>query len=437
MEIDIPTGGGSNTIKTYWPAGLGVEITTGGAPTYNWTHSDNLDSVVAITNASGGLVQSMAYDAWGARRDLAGDPGIISAANGTLSGQTLIDNKGFTHQEELDQLGLVHLNGRVYDPFTGRFLSGDPLVQDPYHSQSYNRYTYVWNNPTNMTDPTGFEGEGMDYAASDPEVRDSHGMGCNGFCSVTTVHSDGSKDPITVTHRGDGSNFMNTSVAISAWVAAGSPRGTSYAYNAPDEVPAGGAIADNYGPQEGKVTRGGNFYSTDAPPDITKARTDPNFGAHEKANWNNSQPAGSSPAKEQMLVVLQKDDDKTQFIYLTKFAPNNHQGSGNLDSITFVPPENFRMPDGYHMFMQEHSHPFSYCDPVCNYLSGYLAGPSQADMDVARDYSGNARPTAVNSRAYNPKAYFVIQSATAVYKFSSSEPVYWYYGPRVESEQRQ
>ena len=50
----------------------------------------------------------------------------------------------------------VHLNGRVYDPFTGRFLSADPEVQDPYHSQSYNRYTYVWNNPTNNTDPTGF-----------------------------------------------------------------------------------------------------------------------------------------------------------------------------------------------------------------------------------------------------------------------------------------
>jgi len=37
-----------------------------------------------------------------------------------------------------------------------RFLSADPLIQDPEHSQSYNRYSYVWNNPTNLTDPTGF-----------------------------------------------------------------------------------------------------------------------------------------------------------------------------------------------------------------------------------------------------------------------------------------
>ena len=51
----------------------------------------------------------------------------------------------------------VHMNGRVYDPYTARFLSADPYVQDPRNGQSYNRYSYVLNNPTNLTDPTGFE----------------------------------------------------------------------------------------------------------------------------------------------------------------------------------------------------------------------------------------------------------------------------------------
>ena len=49
------------------------------------------------------------------------------------------------------------MNGRVYDPLLGKFLSGDPLIQDPTNGQSYNRYSYVLNNPTNLTDPTGFE----------------------------------------------------------------------------------------------------------------------------------------------------------------------------------------------------------------------------------------------------------------------------------------
>jgi len=40
----------------------------------------------------------------------------------------------------------------------GKFLSADPLIQDPMNGQSYNRYAYVLNNPTNLTDPTGFAG---------------------------------------------------------------------------------------------------------------------------------------------------------------------------------------------------------------------------------------------------------------------------------------
>jgi len=35
-------------------------------------------------------------------------------------------NRGFTDHEHLDNLGLIHINGRVYDPNIGRFLSADP-----------------------------------------------------------------------------------------------------------------------------------------------------------------------------------------------------------------------------------------------------------------------------------------------------------------------
>ena len=51
------------------------------------------------------------------------------------------------------------MNGRVYDPKIGRFLSPDPIVQAPTNSQSWNRYTYVFNSPLNYTDPSGFEGD--------------------------------------------------------------------------------------------------------------------------------------------------------------------------------------------------------------------------------------------------------------------------------------
>jgi hypothetical protein len=48
------------------------------------------------------------------------------------------------------------MNGRVYYPLIGKFLSGDPIIQDPTNGQNYNRFSYVLNNPTNLTDPTGF-----------------------------------------------------------------------------------------------------------------------------------------------------------------------------------------------------------------------------------------------------------------------------------------
>ncbi len=47
------------------------------------------------------------------------------------------------------------MNGRMYDANLGRFLSPDNYIQDPFHTQSFNRYGYVLNNPLMYTDFTG------------------------------------------------------------------------------------------------------------------------------------------------------------------------------------------------------------------------------------------------------------------------------------------
>ena len=69
------------------------------------------------------------------------------------------DRYGFTHQEMLDNVNLIHMNGRVYDPTLGRFLSVDPVFEFPTNTQSLNPYSYVLNNPLSMTDPTGYTTE--------------------------------------------------------------------------------------------------------------------------------------------------------------------------------------------------------------------------------------------------------------------------------------
>jgi len=47
------------------------------------------------------------------------------------------------------------MNGRLYDPLAGRFLSADNSIQDPTNTQHYNRYSYCLNNPLKYSDPSG------------------------------------------------------------------------------------------------------------------------------------------------------------------------------------------------------------------------------------------------------------------------------------------
>lgn len=71
-------------------------------------------------------------------------------------------NRGYTGHEHLDHLGLIHTNGRIYDPVIGRLLTPDPNVQQPNDIQSFHRYTYVRNNPLRFTEPSGFIFDGVE-----------------------------------------------------------------------------------------------------------------------------------------------------------------------------------------------------------------------------------------------------------------------------------
>jgi RHS repeat-associated protein len=147
---EVESKNGVDTLKTYWPSGLGLETDQPNKTTeLLWTHQDRLGSIVALTDSQGNLKDKLAFDSWGKRFNLIG-----TATPDDLKGA--IDTKGYTGHEMLDELDLVHMNGRVYDPLVAKFVSADPILQDPMNGQSYNRFAYVLNNPTNLTDPTGF-----------------------------------------------------------------------------------------------------------------------------------------------------------------------------------------------------------------------------------------------------------------------------------------
>jgi RHS repeat-associated protein len=155
-------------------------------------HFDHLGSVTAVSDDSGHLTTAVwngpsgsvvGYDPWGAIHRPDGetrDPVTFASPAG---------NRGFTDQEAIPDLGLVNMNGRIYDPTVGRFLSPDPNVPVASNLQSYNRYSYVSNNPLRYTDPTGYYDYERNLSSGQKFWRD-YGAAIGVVQTVGTVVTD-------------------------------------------------------------------------------------------------------------------------------------------------------------------------------------------------------------------------------------------------------
>src|SRR5262249_46725887 len=114
-----------------------------------YPHRDHLGSVTQVTDASHNVVDTLSYDIWGKRRN----SNWTDASAQVFPAKT---RRGYTGHEQLDDMSLIHMNARTYDPSLGRMLSADPFVQFPASSQSFNRFSYVLNGPLSYVDPSGF-----------------------------------------------------------------------------------------------------------------------------------------------------------------------------------------------------------------------------------------------------------------------------------------
>ena len=118
---------------------------------FYYLHRDHLGSILAISNSVGEVIEQTHYGAWG----------IINkhVRNGveTAFGYDSLLGRGYTGHEHFESVGLIHMNGRMYDAKLRRFLSPDNYIQDPYNTQSFNRFGYAWNNPLKYNDPSGEE----------------------------------------------------------------------------------------------------------------------------------------------------------------------------------------------------------------------------------------------------------------------------------------
>ena len=105
--------------------------------------TDHLGSIEGLFGNNNYCYFAARYDEWGDRDVM------------LLYGLSHGFDRGYTGHEHIDGLGLINMNGRMYDPLLGRFLSPDDYIQSPSNPQNYNRYSYCLNNPLKYTDPNG------------------------------------------------------------------------------------------------------------------------------------------------------------------------------------------------------------------------------------------------------------------------------------------
>lgn len=121
-------------------------------------HVDHLGSLITTTDHRSYARQRYAYDPFGQRRFTTGAADLAQTLEYDWSLATSAGTaNGFTGHQHLDDVGLIHMNGRMFDGRLGVFMQADPHVQNPFILQSHNRYIYCMASPMACTDPSGYD----------------------------------------------------------------------------------------------------------------------------------------------------------------------------------------------------------------------------------------------------------------------------------------
>ena len=136
---------GGSAIATYYPASSIQQLA--------YLLKDHIGSIHSVLDENGLITARMHFSPFGERQDSDWQTALDSFLYSPLNELT---SRGFTGHEHIDSMGIINMNGRIYDAKLGRFLQADPFVQAPKNTQSLNRYSYVLNNPLSYTDPSGF-----------------------------------------------------------------------------------------------------------------------------------------------------------------------------------------------------------------------------------------------------------------------------------------
>jgi RHS repeat-associated protein len=134
QNVLYETKGDWTPTAEYNSIGIDDAISVKQAGNYYFYLYDYVGSVVGVANSSEQLVSTCSYDPFG-----------VPSVSGNFPNSHLFINREYDPKSQL-----YNLRARYYDPFTGRFISKDPL---PNYVQPY---LYASDNPVMLADPSGF-----------------------------------------------------------------------------------------------------------------------------------------------------------------------------------------------------------------------------------------------------------------------------------------
>lgn len=122
-----------------------------------YLHRDYQGTILAISGNGGSIKERRHFDPWGViKKHYKNNVEVPTSAFTNVDFEFLTD-RGYTGHEHFFSVGIIHMNGRIYDPVLRTFLSPDSLISNANDSQNYNRYAYAMNNPLLYVDYDGNE----------------------------------------------------------------------------------------------------------------------------------------------------------------------------------------------------------------------------------------------------------------------------------------
>ncbi len=180
-----------------------------------WYLTDHLGSVREIVDASGAVIDQIAYDSFG---------NILSETD-PLAG----DRYKFTGREWHPELNLYHYRARFYDSSSGRFLSEDPIG---FAAGDTNLHRYVGNSPLTFVDPSGWTAvdTGVGYNLSRIGVSLASGIAGFGFgyvCGYLNAKTIHGLDDAAATFHAQRLGLLVGSIDFAASITLGGSRAGS------------------------------------------------------------------------------------------------------------------------------------------------------------------------------------------------------------------